>query len=625
MIWHSSGINEVIENFDTDAEKGLSEKVANEKIREFGYNQVYSTENTSFKKHLKEQFTSTTYIVGIIAALFYLIFDFVFMDKAFRVPAVIMFTLTCYVFIVAFVETIVNKRIIARSQVMDPKATVLRDGKEKQINAKYVVPGDILVIKEGDYIPADARLIDSNNLRCDEALITGNVASVEKNHAFVCPDIEEIEGRCNMVFAGCCACFGDAKAVVTEIGSYTERGKRITELLREENVIVPIQSKIKKTMAFITTAFIILSVVFFVLGMFIGRTEFDWREFVLMGSLLFSATVPCSYSLLVAFNIVMGMRRAKRKNCIIKKISEIETICATNVLICDKTRTLTQNRMKAAKAFVNNNLYDIDNFAPDEVASMLKIAALTCDGDVKIDDFGREKHFGDIVETSILAATFRILKTDKITLDSVYPRMNEIPLDSVRKLKTVICLIDGKPYAIVKGIADNIINKCVGIDKELLENTVTELSKQAYRVIGIAYKPLEELPSIPSEDLIEKDLIFSGFIAVANLPRFDAKVELEDCNKSGIKTIMMTGDNLDNAIASAQKIDLLDENSICVDSNMLENMSEEEFSEKFKNIAVYSGITPEQRLRIVEKWQSIGKTVAITGDSVSDAISLKQA
>ena len=625
MIWHSSAINEVVEYLESDIKQGISDKKSTEKSKEYGYNQIYSTENTSFWKHLREQLTSSTFIIGIIAALFYLVFDFVFMDKAFRVPAVIIFTLTCYVFIVAFVETLVNKRIIANSQVMDPKVRVLRNGKEKSIHAKYVVPGDIILLKEGDYIPADARLIDSTNLRCDEALITGNVATVEKNHAYICPDIEEIGDRSNMIFAGCCVAFGECKAIVTDTGSFTERGKRITELLREEKVIVPIQSKIKKTMTIITTAFIVLSVVFFVLGMFIGRTEFDWREFVLMSSLLFSATVPCSHSLLVAFNLVMGMRRARRKNCIIKKISELESMCSTSVIICDKTGTLTQNRMKAVKAYVAGNLYDIDNFSPDEVASMLKIAALTCDGDVKIDDFGREDHSGDIVETAILSSAFRVLKIDKVTLDSEYPRMGEIPLDSVRKLKTVICLIDGKPYAIVKGIANAIIDKCPSVDREALSETVTELSKQAYRVIGIAYKPLSELPSMPSAELIENDLSFCGFIAVTNLPRFDAKVELEECSKAGIKTIMITGDNLDNATASAKKIDLLDEKSICVDGEMLENMSEEEFDEKFENISVYSGISSEQRLMIVEKWQSIGKTVAITGDSVSDAIALKQA
>lgn len=625
MIWHSTTINDVIEYLESDSEKGLTEKQAVEKSKQYGLNQVYSTENKSFVKHLKEQLTSSTFIIGMIAALFYLGFDFAFMDKAFRVPCVIMFVLVCYAFIVAFVETMVTKRIIANSQVLDSKVTVIRDGKEKVINAKYIVPGDIILLKEGDYIPADARLIETNNLRCDEALITGNVATVEKNHACVCPDIEEIGKRSNMIFAGCCVAFGDCKAIVADTGSFTERGKRITELLREEEVIVPLQSKVKTTMTVITTAFIVLSVVFFVLGMFIGRTEFDWREFVLISSLMFSATVPCSYSLLVTFNLVMGMRRARRKNCVIKKISELETICTTDVIICDKTGTLTQNKMKAVKAFTADNLYDIDKFSPDEVASLLKIAALTCDGDVEIDDFGREKHMGDTVETAILSAAYKVLKTNKATLDSQYPRMGEIPLDSVRKLKTVICVIEGKPYAIVKGTAGSVIEKCVNIDSEKLKQTVTDLSKQALRVIGIAFKQLSELPSMPSAELIENDLNFCGLIAVANLPRFDAKVELEECTESGIKTIMMTGDNLYNAEASAKKIGLLDENSICVDGAMLENMSDEELNEKLQNITVYADISAEQRLNIVKKWQSAGKTVAITGDSVSDAISLKQA
>lgn len=625
LIWHSTDINDILEHFSTDKDNGLSEKQANEKLKEFGRNQVFSTEKNTFSKYLKEQITSSTFIIGMLAAIFYLVFDFVFMDKAFRVPAVIMFVLICYICVVAFVETVVNKRIIANSQILDAKATVLRDGKEKIIDVKHIVPGDIILLKEGDYIPADARLIESTNLRCDEALITGTVATVEKGYSDVCPDIADITERNNMIFAGCCVAFGECKAVVTDTGSYTERGKRITELLREENVVAPIQSKVKTTMTVITTAFLILSGVFFVLAMFIGRTEFDWREFVLLSALMFSVTVPCSYSLLVTFNLVMGMRRAKKKNCIIKKISELETMCLTNVLICDKTGTLTQSRMKAAQAYVGSKLYDIDNFSPEEVTSMLKIAALTCDGDVKIDDFGRETHTGDNVETAILSATFKILKTDKITLDSQYPRMGEIPLDSARKMKTVICVIDGKPFAITKGSADVVVEKCANVDVEEMSKTITELSKQAYRVIGIAYKPLSELPAIPSAELIENELSFCGLIAVANLPRFDAKVELEEITKAGIKTIMLTGDNLDNAIASAKKLDLLSDGALCVDGKMLEEMSDEEFTEKFQNIVVYADISAEQRLLIVKKWQEIGKTVAITGDSVSDAISLKEA
>lgn len=625
MIWHSTKIDDVIDFLDSNAYNGLSAKRANKRIKEYGYNEIYSAQNKTFRQHLVEQLTSYTFIVGIIAALFYLIFDFVFVDKYFRVPVVIMFTLTCYIFVVAAVETLVNKRIIRNTQVTDAKVTVIRDGNEKLVNIKYIVPGDIIMLKEGDYIPADARLIESNNLRCEEALVTGNVATAEKNDAYLCSDIEEIGNRSNMIFAGCCVAFGECKAIVVDTGADTERGKKITEHLREENVITPIQTKVKKTMAVVTTAFIVLSVVFFVLGMFIGRTKFDWREFVLISALLFSVTVPCSYSLLVTFNLVLGMRRARRKQCKIKKVENLETMCATNVIICDKTGTLTQNRMKVVKAFVDGALYDVDKFSPENVASMLKIAALSCDGDVKIDDFGREDHSGDIVETAILASAFRILKTDKNALQSQYPRMGEIPLDSVRRLKTVICVVDGKPFAIVKGSADAIIEKCKDADKQLLDETVSELSKQAYRVIGIAYKQLDELPSMPSAEVIENDLTLCGLIAVANLPRFDAKVELEECTKLGIKTIMLTGDNLETATAAAKKMDLLTVNSICVDGEILAAMGEEELNEKFQDIAVYANISPEQRLMIVEKWQSLNKIVAITGDSVSDAISLKQA
>lgn len=635
MIWHSATVEEIIEYFNSDKQNGLSPKQVSDSIRTYGYNETYSIENRSFFKKFLSKLSSSSFIFGAVASLFYIVVDIItfFMNNdltktfsiPFRVPAVIIFVLLVYELVVAFLEVKVNDTIIKRSQGLESDVTVIRNGVKKTVPSKEIVPGDIILLNEGDLIPADARLIESESLRCDEALITGTVATVEKTHVAVCADIESLTQRKNMIYAGCYIAFGSCKAIVTDTGSYTEQGKKLTSLIREDNVIIPIQKKVKKAIALTNSALLILTGIFFVLGIFMGRTTYNYREFVLDTALLFSVTVPCTYSLLIAFDLVLGMRRARRKRCLIKRISKLETMCATNVIICDKTGTLTQNKMKAEKAYINGKTYEIDNFSPDEVAAMLKLAALTCDGDVKIDDFGREDHNGDIVETAILSATFRILKTDKVTIDAEYPRMGEIPLDSVRKLKTVICLIDGKPYAIVKGTASNIIEKCKGIDREELDKKIKDFSNNAYRVIGIAYKSLDELPSNPSPELIETELNFSGLIAVANLPRFEAISELENCKKAGIKTIMLTGDIIETAKSSAEKMNLLDKNSICITGEELEKLSEDEFDKNFENIVVYSNISAQQRIQIVKKWQSIGKTTLITGDSVSDAIALKEA
>ncbi len=635
MIWHSSSVEEIVEYYNSNTENGLNSKQVAEYKKKYGKNVINPVENKSLGKCFLAKLATPTFLFGALAALFYIVVDIItfFMNNdltktfniPFRVPAVIIFVLLVFEFVVAFLETRVNKSIARAAKNLDCEVEVLDNGIKKKIKAKKIVPGDIIFLKEGDYIPADARLIESESLRCDESLLTGTVATVEKSHLAQCSDIEELSKRKNMIYAGCYIAFGSCKAIVTDTGSYTEKGKKLTYLMREENVVVPIQAKVKKAIAWANSAMLALAVIFFVLGIFMGRTTYNYREFVLDAVLLFAVTIPCTYSLLVAFDVVLGLRRARRKKCVVKRISKLESICASNVIICDKTGTLTQNKMKAEKVYINNIVYEVDNFAPDEVASMLKLAALTCDGDVAIDDFGREEHYGDIVETSILSAALKILKTKKAAIDNEYPRMSEIPFDSERKLKTVICLIEGKPYAIVKGTATTIIEKCNGVDKEKLAEKIKDFSKQAYRVIGIAYKQLDELPSLPSAELIENDLTFSGLIAIANLPRFDAIAELENCKKAGIKTIMLTGDVIETAYAAANKLNLLDKDSICITGEDFEKMSDEEFDEKYQNILVYSNISAEQRVRIVEKWQSKGNSVIITGDSVADALALQKA
>lgn len=629
MIWHSSSIDDIVKYFSSDISNGLTVKDVAEKNKEYGHNKFYSTECKTVFKCFLSQIRSYTFVIAFIASVFYLLVDIFFRKGAFKIPVIVIALLFIYIFIVSVLEARINRSIMSKSQMYKSTVRVIRNGVNSKIDSVDIVPGDIISLKEGDYIPADARLIYSENLRCDESLLTGAVTPVEKNYTSICSDIEELSKRENMIFSGCYVASGKAKAIVTDIGSYTERGKKLTSLIREEDVIVPIQSRIKKTVALITTAFLLLSACFLVVGEFITQINheniYDWREYIIMASLLFSVTVPCAYSMLISFNLVLGMKRASRHNCYIQKISELETMCTTNVIICDKTGTLTQSRMKAAKVYVNNELHDVDNFAPDEVAALLKLATLTCDGEVKIDDFGREKHIGDPVETAIISAALKTIKTDKVTIDIDSPRMGEIPLDPIRKIKTVICVIEGKPYAIVKGSASNVLEKCTGIDKENIEKNIKELSMQAYRVIAIAYKQLDELPSMPSAELIENELTFSGLIAIANLPRYEAKFELEDCKKSGINTIMITGDILETAKSAAEKLNLLDKNSVCITGQMIDEMSEEEFDEIFENIKVYSEISSEQRLQIVKKWQNKGKTVAITGDSVSDVLAIKEA
>lgn len=636
MIWHSSSVEEIVEYYNSSIENGLNSKQVSEYKKKYGKNVIYPVERKSLGKCFLTKLASPTFLFGAIATLFYIVVDIItifmkteltdaFKNVPFRVPAVILFVLLVFELVVAFLETRVNKAIARTAKNLDCEVEVLDNGIKKKIKAKKLVPGDIIFLQEGDYIPADARLIESENLRCDESVLTGNVATVEKTHVANCTDIDDLSKRKNMIYAGCYIAFGSCKAIVTDTGAYTEQGKKLTYLMREENVVIPIQAKVKKVIAWVDSAMLVLAGIFFVLGIFMGRTTYNYREFVLDAALLFAVTIPCTYSLLVAFDVVLGLRRARRKKCDVKRISKLESICAANVIICDKTGTLTQNKMKAEKVYLNDKVYEVDNFAPDEVASMLKLAALTCDGNVDIDDFGREKHYGDIVETSILSAALKILKVEKEAIDNEYPRMSEIPFDSERKLKTVICLIEGKPYAIVKGTATTIIEKCNGVDKEVLSEKITDFSKQAYRVIGIAYKQLDELPSLPSADVIENDLTFSGLIAIANLPRFDAIAELENCKNAGIKTIMLTGDVIETAESAAKKLNLLDKDSICITGEDFEKMSDEEFDEKYQNILVYSNITAEQRVRIVEKWQEAGNTVIITGDSVGDTLALQKA
>ena len=302
----------------------------------------------------------------------------------------------------------------------------------------------------------------------------------------------------------------------------------------------------------------------------------------------------------------------------------VETLGSASVICSDKTGTLTQNRMTLVKVYSNKQIQDVGETVSDDVAALLRLGTLCCDGDVSIEN-GREVHKGDPTETAIVAAAMKALKTDKATLDSIYPRMCEIPFDSDRKLMTTVCMIDGKPYAIVKGGSDIVIDRCVDVDKEAATKANLEMANDALRVLGVAVKPLAEAPSNPTSEELEYGLNFVGLVGMIDPPRQEAKLAIEECKRAGIRTVMITGDHVITASAIARQLNIMDENDVALTGTELSAMSDDELFEKIENVSVYARVSPEDKIRIVQTWQKKGHVVAMTGDGVNDAPALKAA
>jgi len=485
-----------------------------------------------------------------------------------------------------------------------------------------IVPGDIIKLEAGDFIPADARLLHSVSLKSEESALTGESVPSEKAADAVVENNAPLGDRTNMVFSGCSVTYGTATAIVTATGMDTEMGMIANLLEGEEEGQTPLQQKLAQLGKYLGIMALVACAIIFVVGLVNGIPALE--IFMTAVSLAVSA-IPEGLPAIVTIVLSIGVQRMVKKNAIIRRLPAVETLGSASVICSDKTGTLTQNRMTLTKAWLDGaaEIEDISERNSSAVQKLLWYGALCCDGSVVINEEG-EHHIGDPTETAIVLAAHKN-GYPKDNLNERYPRMAELPFDSDRKLMTTVNNIDGKLVVIVKGAFDVMASRCTSGDLEKAREINDQMSSNALRVLAVGYKVIDRLPDQLTSEELENGLTFMGLVGMIDPPRPEAKDAVAICRKAGIKPVMITGDHVVTASAIAKELGILQPGDKAITGAELDAMNDRELDAQVENISVYARVSPENKIRIVKAWQRKGQVVSMTGDGVNDAPALKAA
>ena len=517
-------------------------------------------------------------------------------------------------------ESKAEKALDALKSMSAPHARVLRDGTEQIIDAASLVPGDIIRLEAGDFVPADARLLHSAGLKSEESALTGESVPSEKDAQEPVAADAALGDRVNMVFSGCSVTYGTATAVVTATGMRTEMGKIAGLLSGEEETQTPLQKKLAslgKILGFVALG---ACAIIFVVGLLNG---IDVLEIFMTSVSLAVSAIPEGLPAIVTIVLSIGVQRMVKKNAIIRRLPAVETLGSASVICSDKTGTLTQNRMTLQKAYLDGAAEIIDS-GDAAARTLVRTAALCCDGAVTFEADGTVTHIGDPTETAIVFAAHQFGDT-KETLGAAFPRLVELPFDSDRKRMSVVVEHDGRKLAIVKGAFDGIAPLCTAGDTERARQVNDEMSRKALRVLAVAVREIDALPEVLAPETLEQDLTFLGLVGMIDPPREEARDAVAVCREAGIRPVMITGDHVVTASAIAKNLGILQDGDRAITGAELDAMSETELDAAVEQISVYARVSPENKIRIVKAWQKKNKVVAMTGDGVNDAPALKAA
>ncbi len=614
MIWHSAAVDEVLEELSVDSSTGLANGVCEERLEIYGKNEIKNSKKLSLFKRFLAQFKSKTLISLIIVSLVSFVVALLYEQP----NAYMSLAIICVVIFNAIISAIhlysCDNTLDDIKSISHPTVKVFRDGIEKVITADNLVKGDIIILGEGDYISADARLIESYELRCNQSALTGEEIPVEKDANVILEDIVSFESRANMVFAGSTVIHGSAKAVVVATAAETENGK--TEVISEQigTNRLPIESELDTIGKFVNIAILIVCALVFIVNLIYNFASTDISFAVTSVNLLLDtlalavAAMPTSLPAIATIVIAIGLGRILKDKIIIKESNAFETIGKTNVIIADKTGIFTHKDMVLAKVYEGRRLIDLENENISESASILLRLAAVC-----------STLSNDATENAIKKACLKYNAMSESDLINLMPKIGEIPFDSQRKSMTVITMINERPFAIVKGAPEILLPKCVNCKSEEVLKLNEQLADESYRNICIAMRPLDEIPANPQADEIEKELTFVGLLSLVEPVRKSILEDIKLCDKANIKIVMVTGDNPHTAKAIASELGVLCDDSEAITGLELEAMSDEELVENIDKYRVFARVTPGDKLRIIKAWQKRKAIVTVTGDSVSDA------
>ena len=586
------------------------------KIRQvkYGKNKLKDKPKESILTKFIKQFNDFMIIILIIASIVSAGISF-FQHENDYIDSVIIIAIVVLNAIMGVIqEEKAQKAIEALNKMTPPKAKVVRENKISEINAEELVLGDLIILEAGSYVPADCRLIESHNLKIEESTLTGETEPVLKDSDMICKRNISLGDKLNMGFMASIVVNGTGKAIVTNIGMGTNVGKIANMIIENESPETPIQKKlgqVGKTLGIVCLA---ICLFIFVIGII---KNIDPIEMFMTSVGLAVAAIPEGLPAIVTIMLSIGVTKMAKKNSIIRKLPAVETLGSSSVICSDKTGTLTKNEMTVVE--VNSRNQD---FA-------LELATMCTDADLKYEN-GKYEIFGEATEKAILNAGMKDGK-NKIELYQKMPRVNEIPFSSERKMMTTIHRNGDKYRIITKGAPDILIDRCTkeinssSIGKANIKSNNLQMAKKALRVLAVAYKDIDRLPSKIDSTSIEEDLIFVGLIGMIDPPRDNVKEAIRTCKHAGIKTVMITGDHIETAKAIAKDLGILMPKDLTITGQELNNMAQEELERKIKDCSVFARVTPEHKVRIVKAWQKTGAVVAMTGDGVNDSPALKKA
>ncbi len=623
MLSHSDSRERILEELSSDPAHGLTNEQASERLTQYGPNKLKAGKKRTLLQRFFDQFKDAMILILLVAAaVSFVIACMEGEPSGFFEPVLILLIVVLNAVLGVMQESKAEKALDALKDMSAPTARVIRDGEEHIVNADTLVPGDLILLEAGDYVPADARLLQSAGLKSEESALTGESVPSEKDAEASVADNAPLGDRSNMVFSGCSITYGTASAIVTATGMNTEMGKIANLLEGEEDSQTPLQEKLSQLGKYLGIMALAACVIIFIVGLLNGIPAL---EIFMTAVSLAVAAIPEGLAAIVTIVLSIGVQRMAKKNALIRRLPAVETLGSASVICSDKTGTLTQNRMTLVKAYLDET-EEIENIGTensDKVKELLGLGTLCCDGSIVFQ--GNEvQHIGDPTETAIILAAHQN-GMPKDALFEKYPRLAELPFDSDRKLMSTINRIGDRTMVIVKGAFDVMAGRCVAGDLETARRVTEEMSSDALRVLAIAYKEIEAVPDelIPEE--LENGLTFLGLVGMIDPPRPEVKDAVAVCRKAGIKPVMITGDHVVTASAIGRDLGILTDGDRAITGTELDAMDEAELDNEVEHIAVYARVSPENKIRIVKSWQRKNQVVAMTGDGVNDAPALKAA
>ena len=615
--FYSDTPRQVLDTLDTDPDQGLTQGEGARRLAGYGENKLEKAKPPGLLRQVLAQLRDPMILVLLAAAA---LSFFAGGGQDWLDTAIILLIVVFNTVISVSQEDNARKALEALEKLAAPRARVLREGVERRLESTHLVPGDILLLEAGDYVPADGRILGAAGLQTDESAMTGESLPVHKRAGDGLPPDTPLAERKNMVIGGTVVTGGRAKVVVTATGMQTEMGKIAGLLLRQGQGETPLQRKMKEVSRVLSLVCVGVCAVMFGVGMLQHR---DILDMFLTAVALAVAAIPEGLPAIVTIVLAVGVGRMARRNAIIKRLPAVETLGCASVICSDKTGTLTKNQMTVLEVWTP---------APAHRDRALTLGTLCGDAQE-----GPGGYIGDPTETAIAQAAAQA-GLEKATLERDMPRRGEAPFDSVRKrMATCHALPNGEALVAVKGAPEAVLARCTHLlgaqgprpltdgDRRRIAQVGGDLAGQALRVLAVAQRLQPALPKSMAAESLEAELTFVGLIGMMDPPRPEVRQAVDRCAGAGIRPVMITGDHKDTAVAIAKQLNIYRPGDKAIDGAGLDFLPQETLEEEIEAFSVYARVTPEHKMRIVQAWQRRGHVVAMTGDGVNDAPALKAA